>query len=86
MTTALLAKQECGWGYDSFSRSAELLKYSYPGWSPQAEEQYVSFINRLVMCQLRKPSLWTGLPLANWQTTIAECKAQFAILTGELVG
>lgn len=76
------APLECGWGYDSFSRSAELLKFTYPAWPSQVEQQYVAFINRLVMCQLRKPNLWTGLPLANWQTTIAECKAQFAILTG----
>jgi hypothetical protein len=77
------APLEGGWGTDSLSRSAELLKHTYPGWTPQLEQQYVGWVRRCVMPQLHKEGLWVHLPLANWQTTIGEAKAQFAILTGE---
>jgi hypothetical protein len=77
------APLEGGWGTDSLSRSAELLKHTYSGWTPQLEQQYVGWVRACVMPQLHKEGLWVHLPLANWQTTIGEAKAQFAILTGD---
>jgi hypothetical protein len=33
--------QEAGWGVDSMTRSAELLKYTWPGWTKELETTYI---------------------------------------------
>eukprot|EP00775_Hariotina_reticulata_P008807 gene8807-8986_t len=75
------APLEAGWGVDSMARSVELLKCTWPGWNAELEGRFLSWVNRLIMPQLNNEML-ERLPLANWQTTVAECKAQLAILTG----
>lgn len=55
----------------SFARSAELLKYTWPGWSASGvERQYIGWVNRLMLPALNHEML-QRLPLANWHTTVA---------------
>jgi hypothetical protein len=55
----------------SFARSAELLKYTWPGWGPSsAEARFIEWVNRVMMPALTHESL-QRLPLANWHTTVA---------------
>jgi hypothetical protein len=77
------APLEGGWGIASFARSAELLKYSWPGWQASGvEERFTAWVNKLIMPNLQHDML-NKLPLANWQATVAECLAQLSVLTGD---
>ncbi|KIZ03532.1 secreted protein [Monoraphidium neglectum] len=76
------APLEAGWGVDSMTRSAELLKYTWPGWTKELETTYIKWVNKLIMPQLRNEIL-SRLPLGNWHSTVAECKMQFAIFTDD---
>ncbi|GBF98426.1 hypothetical protein Rsub_10491 [Raphidocelis subcapitata] len=73
---------EAGWGVASMARSAELLKYTWPGWHPKVETAFLSWVDRVIMPNLKSNSL-NHLPLGNWHTTVAEAKAQLAIFKGD---
>ncbi|WIA35436.1 hypothetical protein OEZ86_003877 [Tetradesmus obliquus] len=76
------APLEAGWAIASFARAAELLKHSWPGWAGSGVEgRFMGWVDALLLPQLDHEMLHR-LPLANWQTTVAECKAQLATLTG----
>lgn len=55
----------------SFARSAELLKYTWPGWAAaNVEGLFLDWVNRLMLPAMNSEAL-QRLPLANWHTTIA---------------
>lgn len=66
------APLEIGWGVCSLVRAAEILKYTYTKWKPDAVNK---FIDRIAMPKLRKKLGWTN----NWQITICEARLQIAI-------
>lgn len=66
----MLPVQESGWGVASMARSAELLKYTWPGWPADLEARFVAWVSRLVLPQLNHEIL-ERLPQANWQATVA---------------
>lgn len=43
------APLEAGWGIASMARCVELLKYTYPGWDPALEKQFLRFVDHVIM-------------------------------------
>jgi hypothetical protein len=57
-TRIVCTPQEAGWSMASFARSAELLKYTWPGWDAAAVEgPFIAWVNRVMMPALTHESL-----------------------------
>lgn len=69
------APLELGWGGCSLVRAAEILRYTYPGWTPADKAAIDRFIDSIMLPKLRTKLGWTN----NWQTTICEARLQIAI-------
>jgi hypothetical protein len=74
---------EAGWGLVNMAQSAELLKYTFRGWNSSIENNFVRFVDTLLMPNLRyfdRNGILTNFPMrSNWGTTIVQARLQYAI-------
>lgn len=74
-----------GWGGTSMLRALELLKYTWPGFTPELFDRFMAFMDRLIMVPTcigqREYQGWKFKN--NWHSTIAELKAQLAVMRGD---
>lgn len=80
------APLESAWGSVAFVRSAELLKYKWPGWTPKHEGCVNAFIDTIMMPNLRgKRYLEIYKYNNNWSLTVLEALIQIAIFKNNVV-
>lgn len=73
----LNAPLECGWGAAVLVRSAEILKYLWPGWNLDLEVN--SFLNRIIIPNLKGRYIEIYKWSNNWILTIQEALLQIAL-------
>lgn len=73
------APLEAAWGTAAMARAAELIKYTWPGWSHSGvEARYLAWIDKLILTHLVKPLGWDDRN--NWGLSICEARLILSIL------
>lgn len=73
------APLECAWGSAALVRSAEILKYKWSGWTSLHEAQIHTFLDKIVLPNLKNRYKEIYLWKNNWILTILEALIQIAI-------
>ncbi|RYZ97487.1 MAG: hypothetical protein EOO68_15250, partial [Moraxellaceae bacterium] len=72
-------KLQAGWGAQLFTRSAEIIRHTYSGWSPQNVQSMETHLKQVYLPLVE--SGWTGG--ANWFATFAEAMINIAVFTND---
>jgi len=81
----LNAPLESAWGSTALIRSAELLKYTWSGWTPDLEKKINNFLTNIIVPNLKGRYLEISLWYSNWILVILEALIQIAIFRNSVI-